>query len=113
MIDLLSNHFCYLSAMQSIVEYLSLSNIIISLAMNTEVKRNSEILEALFTYRKVDELEEYLADHPDLNINRLVDSQGNNVLHQLAYEGHLELIKVLVRKAVLKLRKSCSNPSSK
>jgi hypothetical protein len=50
-----------------------------------DLKRNSEILEALFTYRKVDDLEEYLSDHPELNIVKLSDSQGNNILHQLAY----------------------------
>ena len=37
----------------------------------------------------------------------MADSQGNNVLHQLAFEGHLELIKVYVRKVQMKMRRAC------
>lgn len=64
--------------------------------MKNEARRESEIIDTLFSYRKVDELRDYLGNNPDIDIITLNDSQGNTVLHQLAYEGHLEIIKVLV-----------------
>ncbi len=58
--------------------------------------RQSEIFDAIFTYRKVEELQTFLKSHPNINFIEINDSQGNNVLHQLAYEGHLDLIKIFV-----------------
>lgn len=58
--------------------------------------RESEIFEAVFTYRKVEELEQFLNKNPTINFMAISDLQGNNVLHQLAYEGHIDLIKIYV-----------------
>lgn len=66
---------------------------------------HSSIIENLFSNRQVEDLEEYLDNNPDINILALTDMQGNTVLHQLAYEGHFELIKVYARKAALRLKK--------
>lgn len=60
----------------------------------------------------MEDLEEYLESHPDINLMKVTDGQGNNVLHQLAYEGHFELVKVFVRKAVLRLKKEQQRQST-
>lgn len=75
-------------------------------------RKNSEIIDKLFTYRNVQELEEYLDSNHDIDIIQLKDSQGNTVLHQLAYEGHIELIKVYVRKAKVRCKRRESTRSS-
>ncbi len=57
--------------------------------MKNDIRRESEIIDTLFSYRRVDELRDYLGNNPDIDIIQLNDSQGNTVLHQLAYEGYL------------------------
>lgn len=74
--------------------------------MNTSL-RQSEIFEAVFAYRKVEDLEQFLNKNPNINLMTISDAQGNNVLHQLAYEGHLDLIKIYIhetKKGIFKRR---------
>jgi len=59
----------------------------------------------LFSNRKIDELSDYLTDNSDIDLITLTDNQGNTVLHQLAYEGHIDIIKLFVKEAKKSLRK--------
>lgn len=62
-------------------------------------RKESEIIEILFSNRKIDELGDFLDQHPDLDIIGLADNQENTILHQLAYEGHLDIIRLFVKEA--------------
>lgn len=53
----------------------------------------------MFSNRKIDELSEYITENSDLNLIELIDAQGNTILHQLAFEGHLDIIKLFVKSA--------------
>jgi ankyrin repeat protein len=44
-------------------------------------------------------LGEYLDEHPDLDLISLTDTQNNTVLHQLAYEGQLDIMRLFVKRA--------------
>jgi ankyrin repeat protein len=67
-------------------------------------RKQSEIIELLFCNRKIDELSEYLLENPELDLVGLKDSQANTVLHQLAFEGHLDIMQLFVMEAKKRLQ---------
>lgn len=67
--------------------------------MKRSERYQSEIIDILFSNRNINELSQYLTDNPELDLITLLDSQGNTVLHQLAFEGHLGIIQLFVKKA--------------
>ncbi len=76
-------------------------------------RKESEIIELLFTNRRIDEVQEYLEENQELDIIQLTDTQDNTVLHQLAYEGHLDIIQLFVKEARkrIKRRKQANRPA--
>ena len=76
--------------------------------MKEEGSTEAEIIEAIFSNRNIHELNEYLESHPTLDLTQLTDSQGNTVLHQLAYEGHLDIIRLFAKQAKEHLQSAAS-----
>lgn len=60
-------------------------------------RKNSDVIEFLFSNRNIDELADYLQQHPEIDLLKVADVQRNTVLHQLAFEGHLDIIQLLVK----------------
>ena len=81
--------------------------------MNQNIRRKqSEIIELLFHNRIITEVNEYLQEHPEISLVQLNDSQDNTVLHQLAFEGHLDLIRLFVKEAKKRLHQRQSSQRS-
>lgn len=48
---------------------------------------------------------DYLEQHPQLDIVTLTDSQHNSVLHQLAFEGHIDILQLFIKEAKKRIAK--------
>jgi hypothetical protein len=68
-------------------------------------RKNSDIIELLFINRNIDELAEYLEQQPHLDLTGLADSQRNTVLHQLAFEGHIDILRLFLKESRKRLAK--------
>ena len=73
--------------------------------MSEVARGGSELIETLFGSRRIDELSDFLHDNPELDIIELRDSQEMTVLHQLAFEGHLDILRLFVKEAKKRLEK--------
>lgn len=89
----------------SLVEYYQIYQILLMIRSQSPRKQESEIIELLFTNRKIDEVSDYLDEHPHLDILALKDTQCNTVLHQLSFEGHLDIMQLFVKEARKRLNK--------
>ena len=69
------------------------------------MRSQSETIDLLFHNRLIDEVREHLDSNPDIDLLRLRDRDGNTVLHQLAFEGHIDIIRLFVREAKRRLVK--------
>ena len=67
--------------------------------MKEELSTEAKVIEDIFSSRSIDDLNDYLDMHNQVDVTQLTDIQGNTVLHQLAYEGHLDIIRLFAKKA--------------
>ncbi|CAM6005941.1 unnamed protein product [Sphagnum balticum] len=64
---------------------------------NPEKKEAREDKEAKLVSLRIEELNDWLSERPNIDLIGLVDPQGNTLLHQLAFEDHLDIIKLFVK----------------